>query len=139
MISAAALASSAGLAIAQQEEQHPSLPKTPTSFETRDAGGENETEASVRKEERTPRKVTFMAVTESREWKDIHGKVVKAQLLAFEAGEGKELPLVKDGKIRLLVDGAKRFSLLPLESLSAADRTFITNLAAARKRDAAAR
>jgi hypothetical protein len=139
MIPAAAIASSVGLAIAQQEKPHPSLPKTPTSYETRDAGGETETEASVRKDERTPRKVTFTAVTESREWKDIHGKVVKARLLTFEAPDGEELPLVKDGKIRLLVDGAKRFSLLPFETLSAADRTFITNLAAARKRDAAAR
>ncbi len=43
---------------------------------------------------------------------------------------------MKDGKIRLLVDGAKRFSLMPLERLGTEDRTYIGNLAAARKQEA---
>ena len=47
--------------------------------------------------------------------------------------------MVREGKIRLLADGAKRFSLLPLEKLGAEDRAYIANLAAARKREAASR
>lgn len=114
-------------------EEHPSLPKTPTSFETRNTGGTDEEEASIRKEEGKVTKITFTAVTASRDWKDPQGKVIRGRLLAFEAAEGEVADLVRNGKVRLLVDGAKRFSLLPLERLSIEDRTYITGLASARK------
>ncbi len=125
-----------GLAAAQEQEQHPSLPKTPTSFETRDAGGTAEGDAAIQKDEGKTTKVTFTAVTESRDWKDTNGKVIRARLLAFEPASGEEAHLVREGKVRLLVDGAKRFSLLPLEKLSTEDRAHIGMLAAARKQQA---
>jgi len=127
----AAMALSIGLAVAQ--EQNPSLPRTPTAFETRNTGGTAEPEVSIKKEESKAKTITYTAVTESREWKDTSGKVIRAHLLAFEAVDGDEALLVRDGNIRLLVDGAKQFSLLPLEKLCAEDRTYIGNLVASRK------
>jgi hypothetical protein len=128
------LAMSMGLVLAQEE--HPSLPKTPTSFETRNTGGTDEGEVSIEKQEAKTTKITFTAVTDSRDWKDTQGKVIRGRLLAFEAPAGVVADLVRDGKVRLLVDGAKRFSLLPLEKLSTEDRTHIGLLAAARKKQA---
>jgi hypothetical protein len=131
------LAMSMGVAAAvAQEDQDASLPKTPTSFETRNTGDSEEGEVTIKKEEAKPTKVTFTAVTDSRDWKDTTGKVIRGRLLAFEAAEGEVAELVRDGKVRLLVDGAKRFSLLPLEKLSTEDRTHIGLLAAARKKQA---
>jgi len=134
MMALAPLALSMGLAVAQ--DQAPSLAKAPTAFETRNTSEGAEGEASIQQEGDKASKVTFTAVTESREWKDSNGKLIRGRLLAFEAAGGKEPFLVKDGKIRLLVDGAKRFSLMPLERLGTEDRTYIGNLAAARKQEA---
>lgn len=128
------LACSFGVALAQ--EQDPSLPQTPTSFETRNTGGTEEGEVSVEKQEAKATKITYTAVTDSRNWKDTQGKVIRGRLLAFETAEGEVADLVRDGKVRLLVDGAKRFSLLPLDKLSTEDRTHIGLLAAARKKQA---
>lgn len=128
------LAWSTGLIVAQ--EQDPELPKTPTSFETRNTSGTEEVEVSIEKQEGKATKVTLIAVTESRDWKDTTGKVIRGRLLAFEAATSEEAHLVRDGKIRLLVDGAKRYSLLPLGKLSAEDRNHVSILAAARKQEA---
>jgi hypothetical protein len=135
MTAAALLACSLVVPMAAEEDR--SLSKTPTSFETRNTGGTDEEEASIKKEEGNVTKVTFTAVTASRDWKDPQGKVIRGRLLAFEAAGGEVADLVRNGKVRLLVDGAKRFSLLPLEKLSTEDRTYITGLAAARKQQAA--
>lgn len=129
----ALLAGSIGSAVAQDQDQDPSLPKTPTAFETRNTGGTEEGEVSIEKQEGKTTRVTFTAVTASRDWKDVTGKVVRGRLLAFDAAEGEVADLVRNGKVRLLVDGAKRFSLLPLEKLSTEDRAHIGILAAARK------
>lgn len=117
-------------------EQDPSLPQTPTSFETRNTGRTEEGEVTIEKQEAKSTKITFTAVTDSRDWKDTKGNVIRARLLAFEAPAGEVADLVRDGKVRLLVDGAKRFSLLPLERLSTEDRAHIDRLAAARKKQA---
>lgn len=119
------------------EEKDGPIPQTPTSFETRNTGGTEEGEVSIEKDKAEPKKVTYTAVTDSRDWKDAKGKVIRARLLAFEAAEGEVAGLVRDGQVRLLVDGAKRFSLLPMEKLSPEDRAFITGLAAARKQQPA--
>lgn len=124
------------LVVPMAAEEHPSLPKTPTAFETRNTGGTDEEEASIKKEEGKVTKITFTAVTDSRDWKDTQGKVIRGRLLAFEAAGDEVADLVRNGKVRLLVDGAKRFSLLPLERLSIEDRTYITGLASARKQQA---
>lgn len=123
-----------GLTGAMAEDKDGPIPETPTSFETRNTGGTEEGEVSIEKEKAEPKKVTYTAVTDSREWKDAKGKVIRARLLAFEAAEGEVAGLVRDGQVRLLVDGAKRFSLLPLEKLSPEDRAFITGLASARQK-----
>lgn len=128
------LAMSMGVAVAQEE--HPSLPKTPTAFETRNTGDTEEGVVTIKKDEAKPTKITFTAVTDSRDWKDTTGKVIRGRLLAFEAAEGEVADLVRNGKVRLLVDGAKRFSLLPLERLSTEDQIHIGLLAAARKKQA---
>ena len=136
MVGLGLLAWTTGLAMAQEEDR--SLTKTPTAFETRNTGGTEEGEVEIKKEEGKVTKVTFTAVTDSRDWKDTTGKVIRGRLLAFEASEGEVAEVVRDGKVRLLVDGAKRFSLLPLEKLSTEDRAHIGLLAAARKQPAAA-
>ncbi len=120
-----------GTAIAQ--DQNPFLPKTPTAFETRNAGESAEGNASIQKVEGKPTKITYTAVTDSRDWKDISGKVIRGRLIAFDVAKGDEANLVREGKVRLLVDGAKNFSLLPLEKLSTEDRDYIGTLVAARK------
>ncbi|OYV03857.1 MAG: hypothetical protein CFE26_19955 [Verrucomicrobiales bacterium VVV1] len=113
--------------------QNPLLPKTPTAFETRNAGGTAQGDVSVEKKEGKPTKITYTAVTDSRDWKDTTGKVIRARLLAFDAAKGDEANLVRDGKIRLLIDGTKNFSLLSLEKLCTEDRAYIGTLADARK------
>lgn len=128
------LAWSTGVAVAQDPNDRPV--QGPTAFETRNTGDTEEGEVEIKKQEGKVTKVTFTAVTDSRDWKDSTGKVVRGRLLAFEAAEGEVAELVRNGKVRLLVDGAKRFSLLPLEKLSSEDRTYIAGLAAARKQQA---
>ncbi len=134
MMTLAPFAVLTGLAMA--DDQNPLLTKTPTAFDTRDTGGNAEGSSSIQKIEGKVQKITYVAVTETREWKDTNEKVVHARMLAFEAPEGEIAPIVRDGKIRLLVDGAKLFSLMPLERLCKEDRTYIETLAAARKRQA---
>ena len=131
MMVMAALALSMGMAVGQ--EQNPSLPRTPTAFETRNTGGTAEPEVSITEEKSKAKKITYTAVTELREWKDTGGKVIRAYLLAFEAVNGEDALLVKDGNIRFLVDGAKQSSPLPLERLCIEDRIYIGKLVAARK------
>lgn len=118
---------------ADGQEQNPMLPKTPTAFETRNAGASAEGDVSVQKVEGKPTKITYTAVTDSRDWKDTSGKVIRGRLLAFDVAKGDEANLVREGKVRLLVDGAKNFSLLSLEKLSTEDRDFIGTLITALK------
>ena len=125
---------SVGVAMAQEQNTRP--PQGPTAFETRNTGRTDEQEASIKNEEGKVTRITFTAVTDSRDWTDSAGKVIRGRLLAFEAAEGEVPDVVRDGKVRLLVDGAKRFNLLPLEKLSTEDRTHIARLAATRKQQA---
>jgi len=118
---------------ADGQEQNPMLPKTPTAFETRNAGASAEGDVSVQKVEGKPTKITYTAVTDSRDWKDTTGKVIRARLIAFDAPKGDEANLVREGKVRLMVDGARNLSLLPIEKLCTEDRTYIGTLVDARK------
>ena len=114
-------------------EQDARLPKTPTAFDTETTGSGNQTSAGIIIPDRSPRKVTFTAVTGLRDWRNSKGKVVRARLLAFDMGEtktGQRTPtLIKGGKIRLLLKDAKRFSEIPLASLSENDQKFVRKLA----------
>lgn len=132
MVGLGMLAFSTGVAVAQNPI--PVGPWVPPCFETRNTGNAEEGEVSIKKEEAKATRITFTAVTDSRDWKDATGKIVRGRLLAFECAEGAVPDLVRNGKVRLLVDGAKRFSLLPLERLSTEDQTHIGLLAAARKK-----
>lgn len=123
--------SSMSSAIAQV--RNPFLPKTPPAFDTHNAGGSAQGDVSVEKKDGKPTKITYTAVTDSRDWRDTTGKVIRARLLAFDAAKGDEANLVRDGKIRLLIDGTKNFNLLSLEKLCTEDRAYIGALVDARK------
>ena len=135
MIHAVVLVLSTGASAADNDGP---LPETPTAFETRNTGGNHEPEADFRKNRKVkPTKVKFTALTDPREWHDAKGKAIRGRLLAFEAGDGKTRAAVQNGKVRLLVDGAKKFSLLSLDSLSREDQMFVRNLIAVRNKAAA--
>ena len=53
----APLALSMSLTVAQEQDQDPSLPRTPTAFETRNTGEDAGGDASIRKEEGKSRNV----------------------------------------------------------------------------------
>jgi hypothetical protein len=91
------------------------------------------------------RNITYISLTESRQWQSNDGKSLLGKLIAFEdvtaetekgaPAPGVTLPahptVVKDGKARFLVD--MRPYELPLDRLSQKDREFIEGI-----RDAAA-
>ena len=61
--------------------------------------------------------------------------MIRGRLLAFEGGADHSDTVIRNGKVRLLADGAKAFNLLPLAKLSEGDQLFVKNLAAVRKQD----
>ena len=126
-------------ALAQGQKDDGPLPETPTAFETRYTGKQSESVASVRQVEVKKTKVTVTAVTDSRAWKDSSGKLVNARLVAFDPVMGAPHSLIRNGKIQLLVDGAKKIRLVPFARLSATDQSFIKGLVEARKKAAQAR
>ena len=115
----------------------PVTPATPTDFETKDLGNSLSSEGLI-KETPPPQTIrkTFTLVTPVREWRNAKGVIVKGALVAFEAGDHSKsdhpLTLVHEGKVRLLVDGKKNYSLIALSSLSKADRDYINAQIAAR-------
>lgn len=117
----------------------PVTPATPTDFETKDLGNSLSSEGLI-KETPPPQIVrkTFTLVTPVREWRNARGVIVKGALVAFEAGDqsksDRPLTLVHEGKVRLLVEGKKNYSLIALSSLSKADREYISDQIAARAR-----
>jgi hypothetical protein len=121
------------------EENDGPLPQTPTAFETEPTGDTSEGTADFLKPGKgSKKKLSFTAVTKSRDWRDAKGKLVRGRLLAFESGKvttGEQpLTLIKEGRIRLLVDGAKKVSKVPLSSLSSEDQAFVKKLAAQKKK-----
>lgn len=124
------------LSAAPDEDDGP-IPQTPTAFETRNTGRTTEESAVIRREEGKTRKITYSTVTVSREWRDTKGTVIRARMLAFEAAPGQAQPVVKDGKVRLLVEGKTRFNLLPLARLSHEDQEFVKTLIATRAKASA--
>lgn len=89
--------------------------------------------------------ITYLTLSESRQWTSSDGKALLAKLIAFEdivtestdttsAPQPPAMPtttptLIKDGKVRLLVN-RKPFELA-VDRLSQPDRDFIENLRAA--------
>ena len=121
----------------------PVTPATPTDFETRNVGS-SVNGVAILTEPPIPQKVkvAYTAVSPLREWLNTKGTTVQGSLIAFEAGDysdsQKELTIVRDGKVRLLVEGKNNFSLIALASLAKKDRDYITALVIARKDAAAA-
>ena len=122
------------IGVGNANEDFDPTPKTPTAFETEDTGQVAEGIAEFLKEKGKKVKLHFIALTDSREWRDKKGKVTLARLLAFEESLGMEGTVVRDGQVRLLVDGAKVFSLLPLSKLSQNDQDFVRKLVAEQKK-----
>lgn len=70
-------------------------------------------------------------LSEVRDWQDEKGRIVKGKLIAFEgAGTGteKQPEVVRDGKVRLLVN--RKTYDLPLNRLVAGDQEFVAKLVA---------
>jgi hypothetical protein len=134
----------AGLAVAIGVPPTPGprvgTPHTPPAFETRNTGVDKQEEAKFpdKKKPAAPEKRKFTAVSEMRNWKDAKGTLIRARLLAFEPGDrsgsAEPLTLVRNGKIRLLAEGRKMFSELPLARLSKEDQAFVKALDTARKK-----
>ena len=122
--------------------QTPALQRgTPTAFETRNTGDSFEQEADLdrRKKARKkakPKTVTYTSVTDLRIWKGANGAILSAQLLTFEhttPSPGTLMPLIRDGKVRLFIHGAKQVSEISIDTLSTADQHFIQDLDASRQ------
>jgi hypothetical protein len=119
------------------------LPKTPTAFETQNTGVQKDEVAKFPdKNKKAPEKRNFTAVSEMRTWRDAKGAIIRGRLLAFEAGDqstsAAPLTLIRNGKVRLLVEGRKMFSELPLARLSPEDQAYVKALDAARRKKASA-
>ena len=120
-----------------QGQGFPVTPSTPTDFTTRNLGN-SVTGASTRSEPKPieKRKVTYTAVSKLRDWENTKGKVLSGRLLAFEPGNHedsqKKLTLIREGKVRLLVESSKQFYDLSLDTLSKADQEYIAELVKAR-------
>lgn len=117
----------------------PVTPATPTGFETRGTGSGSGVGVRVKEVERKVKKVHYIAVTESRVWTSADGRLVRAALLAYEQGPVREdssepLTLVRDGKIRLLLEKRKQLVEYALEKLSKADQAHVKKLVAAQER-----
>ncbi len=112
-------------------------PAHPTKFKKRDiSGGSNTGVGIVTQKPQTRRVITinFTSVTPLRVWTNLEGKGMQARLLAFSApAEGKQGPVevIRDGKVRFLLDKASKPTDFALDQLSATDQTYIKNLAAA--------
>ncbi len=118
------------------------VPTTPTKFSKRiTGGGSGSADIGLKappKVEPQVRIVSYIALSEARQWTSSDGKATLGKLIAFEdfvtqaSSANTQAPpptlagkptLIRDGKVRLLVN-QKPFEL-PLERLSAADREFI--------------
>ncbi len=111
-------------------QSFPVTPATPEAFKKRDIGsGLGGGVVGVQRVKTKAKTIQYIAVSEPRPWKNKDGKVVTASLIAFEEGLPEEvkrpLTLVKDGKIRLLVSGKSKASLLSLTKLDEASQDFV--------------
>ncbi|NNE92777.1 MAG: hypothetical protein HKN23_14115 [Verrucomicrobiales bacterium] len=114
------------------------VPGTPNKFKKRDLSGNTSTGATiVKREQPKPKTITYTAVSPIRLWTNKEGKVMKGRLLAFSAPTDPKLgptEIIRDGKIRLLVDQAKAPTDYPLEKLAQADQIFVRSIAQAAQR-----
>ena len=75
------------------------------------------------------RTITYLALTNERQWLNTSGKSIFATLVAFDTGDkAKSIPptIIKAGKIRLLKE--KKVFLLPLDTLSPKHRSEVISI-----------
>ena len=136
------------------------VPTTPTKFTKRNVGNMSDSGGSANiglspnatQPKPTVREISYIALSDARQWTSSDGKALVGKLIAFEQSE-QVLPtgqstsntttpvlparptLIRQGNVRLLVQ-QKAFEL-PLDRLSQPDRDFIQNLDAAIAKKAA--
>ena len=77
----------------------------------------------------TTKKITYLAVSEHREWTNDQGKIIKARLIAFDSGDKQKFippTIIKDKNIRMLV-GQKPY-IFPLSKLNEVNQKEIVEL-----------
>ncbi len=131
-----------GLLTSAHAQNFPVTPANPSAFAKRDLGGGlGSSVAGVQRVKGKTITISYIAVTDPRAWKNTEGKSIVATLLAFEEGEAdtvaRPLTLIQNGKVKLLVSGKDKASLLPMNKLSDADQSFIKALDAFNKKAAA--
>lgn len=126
------------------------VPATPKNFERRGIGGIGTGSSSTgikpgseANSKPIVRQISYLSLSEVRQWTNIKNQTLFGKLIAFEqievevSGDGSPAPasaaafparptVIKDGKIRLVVE--QKTHELPLETLSEADRTFVSQL-----------
>ncbi len=112
-------------------------PANPTNFKKREISGGSSTGVGIVSQKAQTKKVitiNFTSVTPLRVWTNLEGKGMQARLLAFSAPEeGTKGPVevIRDGKVRFLLEKATKPSDYVLNQLSETDQTYIKNLAEA--------
>ena len=117
------------------------VPATPKKFTTRGTGsgkGGLQTGASIQAKRAEPEKkiVRITLVGPRRAWTNIEGKKIEASLAAFSApgeGEAGVVEVIRDGKIRLLLDNQNLPVEYPLANLSQDDQFYAKSAAQAVK------
>jgi hypothetical protein len=85
--------------------------------------------------------IHYVAVSAMRAWTNAEGKTMTARLLAFSApkeGQAGPVEVIRDGKVRFLLEQGKTPVDYPLASLSQPDQIDIKAIAQAAKREAPA-
>lgn len=123
-------------------------PAQPTKFRKRDLGTGAGNGSSVGVRPATPDQagrvttIHYIAVAPKREWTNLKGTSIQATILAFEQERPKQpgtpLTIIRDGRIRLLRDGARMPAEVALETLCEADQAFVAQLDAANRKAASA-
>ena len=78
---------------------------------------------------KTTKKITYLAVSDHRDWTNDQGKIIKARLIAFDPGDKQKfIPpiIIKDKNIRMLV-GQKPY-IFPLSKLKEVNQKEILEL-----------
>ena len=113
------------------------VPSTPSEFMKRGLGDNGSSgTASVGVNEKTPKviTITYTAVSPLKGWTNTDGKTIQAQLLAFaapEPGQPGPVEVIRKGKVRLLVPGAKGPVEYPMAKLQEEDKIEIERIAKA--------
>ena len=121
--------------------QIPVTPATPTEFKTRNLNGGSSTGVGiVTRQPQQKKTITyhFTAVTPIRVWTNTEGKAMQARLLAWSAPkEGAKGPVevIREGKVRFLLEKTTKPIDYLLIKLSETDRTYIQKLADAARHE----